>query len=87
MLNYCLAFNILCFVIDVTRVLTNRNILSNTKFQNFKVNNFQNLHKISMYWLNVVTFLLGPAIVPRAQELKFTNTPESTNSDNIYKVP
>ena len=43
-----------------------------------------------MYWW-IVLFLLGPASVPRAQELKFTKTPESTNRDiimvNIYNLP
>ena len=33
-----------------------------------------------MFWW-IVLFLLGPASVPRAQELKFTKTPESTNCD------
>ena len=38
-----------------------------------------------MFWWIFVLFLLGPASVPRAQELKFKNTPESTNSDNTLK--
>ena len=82
-LIFVFAINLSYFVINVTRVFINRNILSDRKFQNFKSENFSKFTQISMYWLIFVLFLLGPASVPRAQELKFKNTPESTNSDNI----
>ena len=85
-LIFVFAINLSYFVINVTRVFINRNILSDRKFQNFKSENFSKFTQISMYWLIFVLFLLGPASVPRAQELKFKNTPESTNSDNNNKI-
>ena len=39
-----------------------------------------------MFWWILVLFLSGPASVPRAQELKFTKTPESTNCDIIVNT-
>ena len=59
----------------MTRVFVSRNVLSSRKCQNLKVNIFQNL-----VWLILAQFLWGPASVPRAQGLDFTNTTESTNS-------
>ena len=70
-LIFVFAINLPYFVINVTRVFINRNILSDRKFQNFKNEIFSKCTQISMYWLIFVLFLLGPASLPRAKELTF----------------
>ena len=48
-LIFVFAINLPYFVINVTRVFINRNILSDRKFQNFKSEKFSKFTQISMH--------------------------------------